>query len=194
MWPNDISSAANNAIFKNSPQKIECRFGCVAHSAVLLKPNVANILLLNFCEQKFVQPDPITIAIDCDGFSLLIFEARLCLWTEIRTKQWLVLGAAVFQCMRAGFLYPKCHNFGCLYTRHDQNEVHLRRIGIFCKSIVRRKLHSMFCALFLENTLSAAELMSFGHLGAAIWHRWATICVVPSKISVTPTSQTQLTL
>ena len=29
--------------------------------------------------------------------------------------------------------------------------------------------------------------MSFGQLGAAIWHRWTIICGVPSKISVTPT-------
>ena len=53
-WPNDISSAADNAIFKNRGQNIECSFGCVASSAVLLKPNVINILLFNFCEQKFV--------------------------------------------------------------------------------------------------------------------------------------------
>ena len=49
------------------------------------------------------------------------------------------------------------------------------------------KLHSMFCTLCLKITLSAAELMSFGHLGAAIWHRWTIICGMP-------TSQTQLTL
>ena len=30
------------------------------------------------------------------------------------------------------------------------------------------KLHSMFCALFLKIALLAAELMSFGHIGAAI--------------------------
>ena len=30
------------------------------------------------------------------------------------------------------------------------------------------KLHSMFCALFLKTALSDAELMLFGHLGAAI--------------------------
>ena len=30
------------------------------------------------------------------------------------------------------------------------------------------KLHLMFCALFLKIALSAAELMSFGHYGAAI--------------------------
>ena len=53
---------------------------------------------------------------------------------------------------------------------------------------------SMFCALFLKIALSAAELMSFGHLGAAIWHRWTIICGVSSNIGVTPTSQRQLTL
>ena len=62
-WPKDISSAADNAIFKNT-----------AHSAVVLKPNVANILLFNFCEQKFVQHGPITVVIDCNDLSLLIFK------------------------------------------------------------------------------------------------------------------------
>ena len=56
------------------------------------------------------------------------------------------------------------------------------------------KLHSMFCAMFLKITLSAAELMLFGHLGAAIWRHWTIICRKPSKISVTLTSQRQLTL
>ena len=56
------------------------------------------------------------------------------------------------------------------------------------------KLRPMFCVLFLKITLSAAELISFGHLGAAIWHRWTIICGVPSKIIVTPTSQRQLTI
>ena len=32
--------------------------------------------LFNFCEQKFVQHDPITIAIYCTGLSLLIFEEK----------------------------------------------------------------------------------------------------------------------
>ena len=56
------------------------------------------------------------------------------------------------------------------------------------------KLHPMFCPLFLKIVLSAAKLMSFGHLGAATWHRWTIICGVPSKISATPTSQRWLTL
>ena len=71
-----ISSAADNAIYKNRAENIWRNFGCVARSAVLLKPNVANILLLNFCAQKFIQHGPITIAIDCNGHSLLIFEEK----------------------------------------------------------------------------------------------------------------------
>ena len=70
------SSAADNAILKIRAQNIECSFGCVACSAVLLKPNVANILLFNFCEQKFIQHGPIAIAIACIGLSLLIFEEK----------------------------------------------------------------------------------------------------------------------
>ena len=50
------------------------------------------------------------------------------------------------------------------------------------------KLHSLFWALFLKIALTAVELMSLGHLGAAISHRWTIICGVPSKISVTPWS------
>ena len=34
--------------------------------------------------------------------------------------------------------------------------------------IFQPKLHPMFCTLFLKMALSIAELMSFGHLGAAI--------------------------
>ena len=57
-------------------QNIECSFGCVARKAVLLKLNVANILLFNCCEQKFVQHGLITIAIECNGLSLLIFDEK----------------------------------------------------------------------------------------------------------------------
>ena len=38
--------------------------------------DVANILVFNFCEQTFVQHSPITITIDCNGLSLLIFEEK----------------------------------------------------------------------------------------------------------------------
>ena len=70
--------------------------------------------------------------------------AQLCLWTKILTKQRFILGASAFQCMRPGFLCPKCDNFACIHTRQDQNELHLKRwfflpssviFGIFCKSI-----------------------------------------------------------
>ena len=61
-------------------------------------------------------------------------------------------------------------------------------------NILFQQQNSMFCALFLKIALLAAELMSFGHLGAVIWHHWTIICGVPSKISVTPTSQRQLML
>ena len=44
----------------------------------------------------------------------------------MRTKQWLVLDASAFQCMRAGFLCPKCDNFVCLHTRQDHNDFHLK--------------------------------------------------------------------
>ena len=57
-------------------QNIECSFGCVACSAVLLKPNVTNSLLFNFGEQKFFQHGPITLAINCNSLSLLIFGGK----------------------------------------------------------------------------------------------------------------------
>ena len=78
----------------------------------------------------------ITIAIDYNGLSLLLFKEK---WTKSRTKQWLVLG----------FLCPKCDNFACLHIRQDQNELHLKRwffakIGIFCKSIAGPLSEALF--------------------------------------------------
>ena len=75
-WPNNNSSAL---IMRSS--KTGCKTSSVA-SAVwhvvppLLKPNVVNILLFSFCEQRFVQHGSITITIDCNGISLLIFEEK----------------------------------------------------------------------------------------------------------------------
>ena len=63
-------------MFKNRAPNIECSFVCVARSAFLLKPNVANIFLFNFCKQKLVQHGPITNAIACNGLTLLIFEEK----------------------------------------------------------------------------------------------------------------------
>ena len=107
----------------------------------MLPISFSSSIFVNFV--KFVQHRPITIAIACNGLILAYFQrkmAQICLWTKIRTKQWLVLGAPAFQCMLAGFLCPKCDNFVCLHSRQDQNEPHLKRrfffakIGIFCKS------------------------------------------------------------
>ena len=42
----------------------------------------------------------------------------------------------------------------------------------------------MFWALFLKIVLSAAELIAFGQLRAAIWYPSTIICSVPSKITV----------
>ena len=56
--------------------KIHQFCGYMTRSAVLLKPNVANIVLYNFCKQKFVQHAPIMITIDCNGHFLLIFEEK----------------------------------------------------------------------------------------------------------------------
>ena len=68
----DISSATDNATFKNRAQNIECCFGCVAGSTVLLMPNIANIVLFNFCERK-----P----------SLLIVTATICSFSKKKKKK-----------------------------------------------------------------------------------------------------------
>ena len=93
---------------------------CVIFRWIIQCLTISNILFFNFCEQKFVQHGPITIAIDCNGLSLLIFEKKmvqLWVWTKICIKQWLVWG----------FLCPKCDNFACLHTCQDQNEIHLKK-------------------------------------------------------------------
>ena len=64
-------------------------------------------------------------------------------------------------------------------------------IGIICfnRTALRAnqpKQHLIFFILILKIALSAAELMSFGHLGAPIWHRWAIKCYAekPKTIAV----------
>ena len=49
---------------------------CVHIVCVLLKPNVADILLFNFCEHKFVQHGLTSITIDWPLHCLLIFEEK----------------------------------------------------------------------------------------------------------------------
>ena len=69
-WSNHICSAADNAIIKNRAQNIKCSFGCVARSAVLLKPNVANILLFIFCPQKAY---PVLLIVDGELYKSSLF-------------------------------------------------------------------------------------------------------------------------
>ena len=75
-------------------------FGCVAHSAVLLKPNVANILHgpIMYLDQNPHQTVP---RFGCGGFSM---------YASIHT-----------------YMSPKWDNFACLHPRQDQNELHLKR-------------------------------------------------------------------
>ena len=82
---------------------------------------------------------------------------QLCVWTKIRTKHLLVLAV---QCMRTGFLCPKCDNFVCLHSHQDQNELHLKRwffakIGIFCKSIAGPLSEALFKRI--HNHIRSAE-------------------------------------
>ena len=57
------------------------------------------------------------------------------------------------------FLFTKIVN-------EDIGNVWFQQVGTTCHTA--EALHSMFFGLFLKIALSAAELMSFGHLGAAI--------------------------
>ena len=80
--PIDIRISAHYSIFENGAQKIDCYVGCVASCPILLKPNVVHIILFNFREQKFVEHDTVTLAIDRNGGSLLIFEEK---WLSNKT-------------------------------------------------------------------------------------------------------------
>ena len=113
-----ISFVAYNAIFKNTAQNIQCSFGCVARSAVLLKPNVSNTLLFNFCELKFIIHGPITIAIEVTASPCSFSKKNGPQSAPNSDSFW---GASAFQCMRASFLCPKYDTFACLHTRQDQN-------------------------------------------------------------------------
>ena len=94
-WPNDISSEADNLIFKNRAQNIECSFGCVAPSCwkQILPISSSSIL---WTKIRSTWPDndrhwlwrPL----------LAHFQRKmvqLCLWTKILTKQWIVFNVCV---------------------------------------------------------------------------------------------------
>ena len=60
------------------------------------------------------------------------------------------------------FLFKKIEeeNIGNIWLQQDGATCHTAEVTL-----------DVFFALFLKIALSAAELMSFGHLGAAIWHQ-----------------------
>ena len=74
--PIDIRISADYSILENGAQKIDCYVGCVASGPVLLRPNVVHVILFNFWEQRFVEYGTITLAINRNGGSLLIFEEK----------------------------------------------------------------------------------------------------------------------
>ena len=74
--PIDIRISADYSIFENGAQKIDGYVGCVANGPVLLKPSVVHVILINFWKQKFLEHGTITLAIDRNGGSLLIFEEK----------------------------------------------------------------------------------------------------------------------
>ena len=74
--PIDIIISAAYSIFENHAQKVECYVGCVASSPVLLKPNFVHVILFNFWKQKFFEHGMLTLAIDRNGGSWLIFEEK----------------------------------------------------------------------------------------------------------------------
>ena len=90
---------------------------------------------------------------------------QLCLWTKIRTKQWHVLGASAVQCMRAGFLCPKCDTFACLRTRQDQNELHLKRwlfffffLALFKRYTTIYRIKLIICQIIHELSFTIHEI------------------------------------
>ena len=138
-WPNNISSAADNAIFKNRAQNIQYSFGCVARSAVLLKPNVANILLFNFCEQKFVQHGPI-MPLDqnphqtvtryvCVVFSMYACAfsvpqmRQFCLFTYPPRSKWVLSEKMIFFRKTASYVSRSQAPFSALFKR-IHNHIH----------------------------------------------------------------------
>ena len=161
------TTAALLLIMRSS--KTGCSFGCVARSAVLLKPNVANILLFNFCEQKFVQNGLITIAIDCTGISLLILEEK---WPNYACGQISAPNSDSFfvrrlfnVCVQWGFSVPQMRQF-CLFTYPPRS-----------KWTSSEKMIFFFCQ---NRHLLYFEGKRFGwSIGFNSWTNWSLYGVIP---------------
>ena len=138
----------------------------MACSAVLLKPNVANILLFKFCEQKFVSHGPITIAIDCNGLSLFVYEKNGPIMPLDQNRHQTVIrfGCVSFSMYACGFFVPQMRQI-CLFSYlQDQSEFHLKRywygsnlceneifIGHLAEistDILNNKFQLLFCSLY----------------------------------------------
>ena len=151
-WPNNISSAADNPILKNRAQNIECNFGCVARSVFLLKPNVANILLFNFCEQKIVQHSPITSAIDYNGLYCSFSKANGPIMPLVQNPHQTVtgFGCVGFSMCACWFSVLQTLQF-CLFpypprTKWASSEkmIFFAKIGIPCKSMAGPLREALF--------------------------------------------------
>uniref|UniRef100_A0A0K2TGQ1 Uncharacterized protein n=1 Tax=Lepeophtheirus salmonis TaxID=72036 RepID=A0A0K2TGQ1_LEPSM len=73
-WLIDVAVSAYDAIVEDSAQNIHCNVGYVAHSAILLEPNVVDIFLFHLGKPKVFQHSPIALTIDRNGSSLLVFS------------------------------------------------------------------------------------------------------------------------
>ena len=143
---------------ENMPQNIKCSFGCVARSTVLLKSNVAHILLFNFCEQKFVQHGAITTTIDYNSLSFLIFKNKFMPLDQ--NPHQTVTRFSIYAC---GFSVPQMRQF-CLFTNPPRSKwisfektIFFAKIGIFCKSIDRR-CSSVYTTIFVRRKVKTNYL------------------------------------
>ena len=105
----------------------------MAYSAILLKPNVANFLLFKFCEQKFIQRSPITIAIDCNGLFWLIFEE---IWLNYASVLKSAPNSDLFWVRRFFNEYDRVFcTSNATMSFMGKDDFFFAKIGIFCKSI-----------------------------------------------------------
>ena len=119
-----------------------------------LKPNVANVPLFNFCEQKFIQHGPIAA---CSGLSLFIFEEKWSNYASGPISAPNILVVSAFQYMRAGFLCPKCDYFVCLHTRQDRNDLHLKLFFFLPKSASSLSWSQAHLTQRIHNHIRSAE-------------------------------------
>ena len=91
-WPNDN----DNESFKNRALNIECSFGCVARSSVLFFVNKNSINMSR------------SVAIDCNGLYLLIFEEKFPNYASgsKSTIRFGCVGFSMYACGFCLFTYP----------------------------------------------------------------------------------------